>query len=305
VGVQFWGDQNDGWARVLVDGTEVWRGSTYGTSGDPAAGAYVKYLEISGLATGAHTVRVECLGINGAGGGDDVTILLFGFGVKPLASGICGRVTYLGQPAGGVPLGLRYYDGAAWSTRLTTTSDATGRYCFTTAPTLAAGQWYYVRYGLNNTDPAYLSWWSCPMFSAHTSGTRRNGGDFDLANFALSSPADGSVLFMPVTFAWQPRAVLGETYRWVLADLSTGDIWESADLGHAAIYTLTGLPSGVQTGKEYAWYARAYNGDGHYGTTYHRHRITFSADGVASPDSYVLEFHPAEPDEERQMPPCE
>ena len=31
VGVQFWGDANDGWARVLVDGTEVWTGSIYGS----------------------------------------------------------------------------------------------------------------------------------------------------------------------------------------------------------------------------------------------------------------------------------
>ena len=77
LGVQFWGDTNDGWARVSVDGSEVWRGNTYGTDAKYPGGAFVKYLEISGLASGKHTVSVENMGING-GGGDDVTIFFFG-----------------------------------------------------------------------------------------------------------------------------------------------------------------------------------------------------------------------------------
>jgi hypothetical protein len=74
VGVQFYGDTNDGWARVLVDGTEVWTGSIYSSGG-----GFIKYLEISGLTPGSHTVRVENMGINGAGGGDDVCLYFFGF----------------------------------------------------------------------------------------------------------------------------------------------------------------------------------------------------------------------------------
>jgi len=85
LGVQFWGDMNDGWARVLVDGSEVWRGSTYGTDPNYPGGAFVKYLEISGLTSGKHTVSVENIGINGNGGGDDVTILLFGLRRAPAA----------------------------------------------------------------------------------------------------------------------------------------------------------------------------------------------------------------------------
>ena len=80
VGVQFWGDTNDGWGRVLVDGQEVWRGNTYGSDVNYPGSAFVKYLEISGLTPGTHTVRVENLGQVGAGGGDDVAVYFFGYG---------------------------------------------------------------------------------------------------------------------------------------------------------------------------------------------------------------------------------
>lgn len=80
IGVQFWGDNSDGWARVLVDGVEAWAGSTYAPIGE----TYMKYLEVSGLPAGVHHLRVECMGINGAGGYDDVALLLFGFGNTPV-----------------------------------------------------------------------------------------------------------------------------------------------------------------------------------------------------------------------------
>jgi hypothetical protein len=78
IGVQFWGDTNDGWARVLVDGSEVWTGDIYGIDSNYPGGAFVKYLEISGLTPGRHTIRVENMGVSGAGGGGDVCMLLFG-----------------------------------------------------------------------------------------------------------------------------------------------------------------------------------------------------------------------------------
>lgn len=74
VGVQFWGDTNDGLCRVLVDGQEVWKGDTHGTDVNWPGGAYVKYLYVSGLLPGPHTIRVEFVGPG------DVTIRYFGFG---------------------------------------------------------------------------------------------------------------------------------------------------------------------------------------------------------------------------------
>ena len=62
VGVQFWGDENDGWARVLVDGVERWRGNTYGQSPD----LFVRFLSIRDLAPAPHVIRIEPLGQRGS-----------------------------------------------------------------------------------------------------------------------------------------------------------------------------------------------------------------------------------------------
>lgn len=86
VGVQFWGDDNDGWARVLVDGTERWRGNTYGQSPQP----FVRFLEISNLPAAPHVIRIEPLGqpgINTAGGNIHVSIYAVVCGL-PVASEI-------------------------------------------------------------------------------------------------------------------------------------------------------------------------------------------------------------------------
>lgn len=74
LGIQFWGDQNDGWARVLVDGQELWTGNTYGSGGEWPGDAFVRYLQISGLSAKPHTVRVEHMDHG------DVTVFFFGFG---------------------------------------------------------------------------------------------------------------------------------------------------------------------------------------------------------------------------------
>lgn len=73
VGVQFWGDDNDGWARVLVDGIPRWEGNTYGQSPTP----FVRFLEISGLSNAPHVIRIEPTGqkgINLPSGNDHVSI---------------------------------------------------------------------------------------------------------------------------------------------------------------------------------------------------------------------------------------
>jgi len=73
-GVQFFGDPSIGWASVVLDGTEVWRGDTaaiwsqYGRHGG--------YVEMVGLGPGPHTLRVESLGFDY----HPVTVAWFGFG---------------------------------------------------------------------------------------------------------------------------------------------------------------------------------------------------------------------------------
>jgi hypothetical protein len=75
MGVEFWGDQNDGWARVLLDGEEIWQGDTRGQDANWPGGAFVRYLEIAGLPWGIHTLRVEPLGEGGP-----ATMYYFGIG---------------------------------------------------------------------------------------------------------------------------------------------------------------------------------------------------------------------------------
>ena len=85
VGVRFESGENDGWVRVLVDGAEVWQGSIYGGNPGSAEGMFLYYLEISGLVPGVHTIKVENLGINGKGGGDDAAMRYFGFSSTPVS----------------------------------------------------------------------------------------------------------------------------------------------------------------------------------------------------------------------------
>jgi hypothetical protein len=60
MGVQFMGDPYQGWARVLFDGVEVWRGDTAAIWSKH--GRHGGYIEISGFAPGPHTLRAESLG---------------------------------------------------------------------------------------------------------------------------------------------------------------------------------------------------------------------------------------------------
>ncbi len=62
IGVQLWGSGYLGWARVLFDGTEVWRGLT--TSLGKQLAYYGGYIEVTGFEPGEHTIRVENLGFD-------------------------------------------------------------------------------------------------------------------------------------------------------------------------------------------------------------------------------------------------
>lgn len=73
MGVQFLGDPQIGWARVLFDGDEVWRGNTSAIWSE--RGRHGGYIEVSGFGPGAHTIRAESLGFDYR----PVTVASFGF----------------------------------------------------------------------------------------------------------------------------------------------------------------------------------------------------------------------------------
>ena len=76
IGVQVFGDNTIGWARLLFDGHEVWRGDTLDIWTDK--GRYGGYLEVSGFEPGGHSLRIESLGVDY----HPVVIAFFGFSME-------------------------------------------------------------------------------------------------------------------------------------------------------------------------------------------------------------------------------
>jgi hypothetical protein len=77
MGVQIYGKHTMGWARVLFDGDEVWRGDTLALGQvrqDIYDYSYGGYIEVSGFGPGSHTIRAESLGVDYR----PVTVALFG-----------------------------------------------------------------------------------------------------------------------------------------------------------------------------------------------------------------------------------
>lgn len=81
MGVQILGEEAIGWARVLFDGEEVWRGDTAAIW--EKSGRHGGFIQVTGFEPGTHTLRVETLGFDFR----PVTVASFGFssdgGVHP------------------------------------------------------------------------------------------------------------------------------------------------------------------------------------------------------------------------------
>lgn len=73
IGVQFRGSYVIGWARVLFDGEEIWRGDTASIWAEKKV--HGGYIEITGYEPGEHTLRVERLVIDSR----PVIVSFFGF----------------------------------------------------------------------------------------------------------------------------------------------------------------------------------------------------------------------------------
>jgi hypothetical protein len=73
IGIQFWGSPYTGWARVLFDGMEVWRGVPATLGSEPPQ--FGGYIQISGFLPGRHTLRAESLGVDFR----PLTVAFFGF----------------------------------------------------------------------------------------------------------------------------------------------------------------------------------------------------------------------------------
>ncbi len=187
---------------------------------------------------------------------------------------IVGWVTYNGGAANGIPLQLRFYNGSAWSTAATATTDSTGYFAFVNQPSLAPGQAYYVRY-LNSGTSQHLSFWNTRALTSYTSGDYVEIGRFDLANITLTSPSPGATVGLPWTFEWNVRPnTPSDSCEFNLLDLTDGDPWWwTAPLGYRGNYTLNGLPPGFLNNTQYYWLVGVYSPDGGYGMSYYAYAV--------------------------------
>jgi hypothetical protein len=201
--------------------------------------------------------------------------------------GICGRVSVNGDFTAGVLLELRFFDGANWNTIRTQNTDAGGNYAFTDAPSLAPGQFYYVRYRNYANISGRLWVWATPLISAYSAGGTVPLSNFDIADIQLLSPVNG-VAALPTTFQWVRRAVApSDTYEFNLYDPNDGDpyFYTAPPLGYVGTFTLNGLPPGFSTGTQYAWEIWAYSPDGGYGISFETRMIEFLNSGMSETET--------------------
>jgi TolB protein len=202
------------------------------------------------------------------------------------SGGINGKVTYQGAAAANLALDLRWWDGASWSTRSSATTQADGSYHFNNAPSLSAGQSYYVRF-LNspsapNPGTGYLYAWYGSQIDGYTSGSSASGGDFDVKDISLTSPASGASVNLPAAFCWEARGVAGDNYRLAFYNPETDTTGYTSFLGSDTCTTITGLPQGWNSGVQYEWWVNVYQGSNpdananNYGTSYYYHLATIN-----------------------------
>jgi hypothetical protein len=197
--------------------------------------------------------------------------------VSRVLKGISGHVTENGQSAAGVPLELRFFDGATWSSLATQTTNADGDFIFAGAPTLKPGQIYYVGY-YNEDDLKRLWRWETRELITYTAGSQVEIGNFDIADITMLSPAPGATVRLPYTFVWEVRpATPSDSYEFNLYDSQDNNPYFYTDpaLGYVDYYTLASLPQGFATGTTYSWEMWVYSPDGGHGISLELRDVIF------------------------------
>lgn len=196
-------------------------------------------------------------------------------------SGIYGRVTLNGAPAGGIFLKLRSWTGSTYLDVASTTSDASGHFSFVGAPSVPNGQRYSVNCG--GQGAGTLLYWNTRSLSDYTTGSSVHIGDFDLADVALVSPADRATVSLPTEFRWTPRpASPTDSYVWAMFTTSYWPWYWGPGLGYTGSYTRYSLPSGFSLGTQYTWYVEIHSPDGGVGASRERRGVTFTGAVEAS-----------------------
>jgi len=217
---------------------------------------------------------------------DQVPSAFFPVVLNRSGAGIIGIVTQNGRPAGNVTLNLRIIDTGPVVVG-TAVTDSSGFYEFNNADTLAAGQTYqvvyYYSYGTNDSVTGRLASWKTKMISTYTRGQNVNIGNFDIANVALSSPAEGDSQSLPLTFSWIRRVhSTTDSYEVIIVDFTTPpDTWtnkfSSLELGYVNHFSFqsSNWPAGMAYKYAYFWYVMIQAPDTGSGATRVMQHISF------------------------------
>ena len=206
--------------------------------------------------------------------------------------GINGAVKENGAPISGVKIGLCTYDGSQCASKVETTTDTNGWYSFPKAPTLSAGQSYYVYYDNSGLTPGRLWKWRSALIKAYNAGTALSMPTFDIGDVTLIAPVDQAVVAFPTTFSWTPRSANhSDSYELDLYGTGPSDPywWTEPSLGYVSSYTLNALPA-PKVGNPFAfntpyyWEVWVLAPDGGYGISLDARQVIFTP-GAGAPGS--------------------
>ncbi|MFN8498780.1 MAG: hypothetical protein U0641_13090 [Anaerolineae bacterium] len=205
---------------------------------------------------------------------------------SPDAGAITGRIVANGVGVANTSVALRLWNGTSESTVSTATTDSSGTYTFINPGTLASGSTYYVLYGPNQNNPAYVFIWFGPDITSYSSGQTLSVADINVAAITLGAPPDNTTVSLPTTFTWTKRPTTTDWYRLGLFAADTGRGWLMPTVYYNDIYTLQSSSplTGFQYGKLYVWTVLAYDSADttSYGEDFDEHHITFTQAAAAT-----------------------
>ncbi|MCW5848837.1 MAG: hypothetical protein KIT87_02045 [Anaerolineae bacterium] len=206
----------------------------------------------------------------------------------PMAGHIHGQLLAGADAAPNETVALRLYGGENDVEVVTTTTTISGSYEFANPSTPPDGWTYYVQFGPNNTNPAYVAYWVGPDISNYQAGEDRSVGDFDIADVKLVAPAPDAVARLPLVFEWTPRGNSADVYGVHLVNLMTGEdsaLDSGGDQSTATLSEADAARLGLAYGTRYYWYVgiRDSGTPGSFGASFGAWDITFARHQVYLP----------------------
>lgn len=213
------------------------------------------------------------------------------------SAGINGVVTDRGAPASGVTVILRLCVSNSCSNLRTTVTSASGGYTFTNVPSLATGQSYQVAYingagGGNPLDATRLTWWVSFPITTYTTGSSAPGGNFDIGDVALTTPAHNASVLLPATFTWATRGLSSDRFSWSLSS-TAGILLCYVDPPANALSFVLDLTTGSQCGlfynTSYNWYVYVANGSwtNGYGLSHYYRTVSFTQSSALKENRFL------------------